>query len=387
MVDAIVALLASHGIAGLTHRLVAREAGVSLAATTYYFDSKFDMVAAASNRILDGYRSAFQRAARSGRHVSVHDYVVRLLINAVERDRTGSVCWTEIMLDAPRHAESLALAQEWFAGLPMIWEGIAGATGVPTPQAAARSAVDTVIGLMLMVLGLGLTEAQVAAVFLHGAAPQHAWAPSSAVAVPPAAKPGRKSAETRDRIIAAAIAILTRDGSAAVSYRTVAVQAGLAPAGPAYHFPTVEGLLAAAQAQLFENSKQRYRLAAAMDSGPHDLERLIDRTAVVFLREVTAFGDQNLANFTIWLEASRRPELRPMIWNSVTDQIRAWNHVLETMGVALRPLDALLPQCIFIGKLVRLLAVGAPLQELENVRRDFAADLTALVERRFWLSP
>ncbi|MFV3127051.1 TetR/AcrR family transcriptional regulator [Niveispirillum sp. KHB5.9] len=386
MVDAIVTLMAHHGIAGLTHRLVAQEAGVSLAATTYYFDSKFDMVAAASHQVLDGYTEAFRRAALSGRNGSVREYVVRLLVNAVGRDRTGAACWAEIMLDAPRHAESLALAREWFAGLVVIWQDIARSTHAPDPQATAGSAIDAMIGLLLAVLALGLTEEQVAAVMLKGAQPLDAWAPPALANDLPPLKPGRKSAETRDKIIAAAIAILTTDGSAAVTYRNVAQQAGLAPAGPAYHFPTVDSLLAAAQAHLFEDSKQRYRVAAAMDSGPRDLERLIDRTSVVFLREVTAFADQNLANFTVWLEAARRPELRPMVWNSIADQTRAWKHVLADMGVVVRPLDALLPQCMFIGKMIRLLATGSPMQALETARREFASDLTALAQGRFWLS-
>jgi AcrR family transcriptional regulator len=387
MIDAIVTLVADHGIAGLTHRMVAREAGVSLAATTYYFDSKFDMVAAASDRILHGYAEAFRRAAGTGRNGSLHDYVVRLLVNAAGRNRKGSTCWSEIVLDAPRHAESLTLAREWFAGLTLIWQDVARTTGSTDPHATARSAIDTIIGLLLMVLALGLSEAQVAAVLLHAAHPLEAWAPPPPATTPPSVGPGRKSAETRDRIIAAAIAILTRDGSAAISYRTVALEAGLAPAGPAYHFPTVDGLLAAAQAQLFEQSKQRYRLAAAMGGGPHDLERLIDRTAVVFLREVTAFSGQNLANFTVWLEAARRPELRPMVWNSITDQMRAWKNVLEAVGATVRPLDTLLPQCIFIGKMIRMLATGAPMDALEGARREFAVDLTALARQRFWLSP
>lgn len=387
MVDAIVTIMAGHGIAGLTHRLVAREAGVSLAATTYYFDGKFDMVAAASDQILQGYAETFRRAARSGHNGSVHHYVVRLLSNAVGRDRKGALCWNEIVLDAPRHPESLALAQAWFADLPAVWQEIARTTGSPDPQATARSAIDGMIGLLLMVLALGLTEAQVAAVLLSGASPLEIWAPPAPATVSPLTKPGRKSAETRGRIIAAAIAILTSEGSAAVSYRTVADQAGLAPAGPAYHFPTMDSLLAAAQAQLFEESKQRYRLAAAMETGPHDLERLIDRTAVVFLREVTAFADQNLANMSVWLEASRRPELRPMIWNSIADQIRSWKQVLERVGARVRPLDAMLPQCIFFGKMIRLLATGSPMQALETVRREFADDLTALAQQRYWLSP
>jgi len=41
--EAAIEVLATHGVAGMTHRLVAQRACVSLAATTYYYNTKFDI--------------------------------------------------------------------------------------------------------------------------------------------------------------------------------------------------------------------------------------------------------------------------------------------------------------------------------------------------------
>ncbi|MGW5381651.1 TetR/AcrR family transcriptional regulator [Nocardia sp. NPDC003963] len=47
ILDAARALIPAHGIAGLTHRLVAAEAGVPVGSTTYYFADLADLTAAA----------------------------------------------------------------------------------------------------------------------------------------------------------------------------------------------------------------------------------------------------------------------------------------------------------------------------------------------------
>ncbi|MCP2259208.1 transcriptional regulator, TetR family [Streptoalloteichus tenebrarius] len=51
------AVLREHGIAGLTHRAVAREAGVPLGSTTYYFASLDDLLKAALHRLVERYRA------------------------------------------------------------------------------------------------------------------------------------------------------------------------------------------------------------------------------------------------------------------------------------------------------------------------------------------
>ena len=58
-----IALIAERGVAPITHRLVAARAGALLAATTYYFETKQDLVAEASNELLRSYLADFAEVA------------------------------------------------------------------------------------------------------------------------------------------------------------------------------------------------------------------------------------------------------------------------------------------------------------------------------------
>ncbi len=51
ILDAVVALLGSHGISGVTMRAVAREAGVALGLVNYYYEDKSSLIRAALHRI------------------------------------------------------------------------------------------------------------------------------------------------------------------------------------------------------------------------------------------------------------------------------------------------------------------------------------------------
>jgi AcrR family transcriptional regulator len=180
--------------------------------------------------------------------------------------------------------------------------------------------------------------------------------------------------------------MLIADGAGAVSYRSVAARAGLTQAAPFYHFLTIGALLSTAQQRLFEQSKERYRLGAAADhGGAFNVERLIDRTAAVFLREATEFAGKNLASYAIWLEADRNADLRPMIWSAIADQHLAWQRILGRLMPTQRPLDALLAQAAFIGKMVRVLATGSTTEDLALIRGEFAYDLMAITRGQFWM--
>lgn len=389
--EAAIEALAIHGVAGLTHRLVARKAGVSLAATTYYFDSKFDIVAEASRRTLQGYTDAFHRAAARFKHeaerpIHLREFAARLVRNAASRDRIRALCWAEITLDAHRHEETLALTRQWFDELSGVWFEICEAAGFDHPAETARSAIDLVIGLLLVATSLGLTADQVDMVLLGGADPLVAWSlPQSALSrIEPQHRASRKAAATREKILLAAIDTLIEDGPDAVSYRAIANRAGIAPAGPFYHFPTIDGLLAAAQERLFEDSKQRYRTVAAEVGGALDTEALIDRTSTVLLREATEFAGNNLASYAIWLQAARNPELRPMVWSAIADQYVAWRRLIGVLTPDQRPIDALLLFSLFIGKHVRILSAGSPFDHLALIRSEFAQDISSLVGSKFW---
>jgi len=390
MACAAIEILASHGVAGLTHRLVAANARVSLAATTYYFSTKYEIVAEASDLTLRGYTESFRRAAERMRtdradSKTFRRFLRRLIGNAASRDRTQTLAWAEIILDAHRRPESLALARNWFAELDPLWEEIVRAARIKQPARVGHSAIDLVIGLLFMTIALGLNEQQVDAALIGEGDPLKSWGDSlhMRVAQVPVVRSSSKSAETRERILSAAVDLLISDGVSAVTYRNIASKAALTVAAPAYHFATVGALLAAAQERLFAESKKRYREDLPTHE-PLTLERLIDRTSTVFVREATQFAGKNLATYAIWLEAARNAELRPMVWSAINDQHLAWQRVLARVMPQQRPRDPLAAQATYIGKIIRVLATGSTMDQLAPVRTEFAYDMTALARGRHW---
>ncbi|HVY79356.1 MAG TPA: TetR family transcriptional regulator [Steroidobacteraceae bacterium] len=392
--EAAIAVIADHGIASVTHRRVAERAGVSLAATTYYYKTKADIIAVASAQLLAGYVDAFRRVAERHRAepgTSVRDLVSRLVINATGKYRTGTLAWCEIILDGARHQDTRTLARAWFARLFEIWSQIARVHELDAPEDVARSAIDMIIGLLLIVIPLGLKESQITAVLRDGADPHEAWKVRGAkasdrggVTEEPARK-ARKSEQTRERILAAALELLKTDGAGGVTFSAIAKQAGVSPTAPIYYYSSIESLLQAAQVRLFENSKERYRqVMAGVDVKSIDIDRVADLTATVFVREATEFGLVSLADFPVRLAAARHHSLRPTVWGVIDAQTQAWSRLLRPLTDRPRALDGLLMQALFVGKLVRLLAIGATTSDLVNVRKEFLYDLRALARGRHW---
>ena len=95
-------------------------------------------------------------------------------------------------------------------------------------------------------------------------------------------------------------------------------------------------------------------------------------------------GRVSLADYPIRLEAARHPSLRPTVWSVVVDQQRAWSRLLRPLTARDRPLDALLMQALFVGKLVRILAIGATTLDLSAMRGEFHQDLQAIAHGHHW---
>ncbi|WP_277349329.1 TetR family transcriptional regulator [Sphingobium sp. TB-6] len=390
IIEGAILVLADRGIAGMTHREIARTAGVSLASTTYHFASKFDILAAASQEMLDEDTLLLPRddaAGPSGKGGTgcPRSWLVEFLIKVGREQRVRSACWTEIMLDAPRHPESLALARRWFAAAAKVWSEWAFSSGGDDNELAVRSYGDITVGLLLFVLVLRPTEDDLRAVFDGGEDPLDRWGHGEKAS---AAKPARlsgKSAVTREAILTATLDELVSKGQTAIGLKAMASKAGLSPSGAFYHFPTTASLIEAAQHRLFENAKDRYRIVASLERGEESLERLIDRTTVIFFREATEYALESLAIYRVWLEASRQPSLQSAIWADIADQHSAWRRLLTPISSSLRPLDPLLSQALFTGKLIRLVASGSRTEDLAHVRREFAHDLTMISSGRFWV--
>lgn len=385
--DAVITVLAESGSSRLTHRLVAAAAGVPLAATTYHYATKREMIADASHRLLDGYAQSFQRAAERRRRgegaTDLAGFVTKLLTNAAGRHRRSALAWCEIILEAARSPEGHALAEEWFQKLFEAWSDLARAMYGELGDDAVISGIDTAIGLLFITLPLELSAEQLAAVFSGGGDPATLWAPSIPATQSAAPVPERrtqKARDTRARILQGAIDVLIGQGAGAVTYNAVAAECGLTTAAPAYHFGSIDGLLKAAEAELFARSKDRYRdmvTSAAVAGKPLDI--LADLTAAVFVREVTQHGRAAIAIYSIGLESARRLDLRPAVWSVIADQAGAWKRRLELLSPGVGAFDAMRMQAVFIGKQVRVLSTGSSLAQLALARSAFRNEIASTV--------
>lgn len=384
--DAVIALLAESGSSRITHRQVAKTAGVSLAATTYHYSTKRDMIADASRRLLDGFLESFRRAGARQRRAGAHapdlaGFVIKLLTNASGRYRQPALAWCEIILEAARRPEGHAIADEWFGKLIEAWSELAQAMRWTLSDEAVVSGIDTAIGLLFITLPLELKSAQFSAVFAAGADPVAQWGPRERVpeAQPPVpARRTPKARDTRERILEGAIALLVGEGAGAVTYKAVARECGLTIAAPAYHFGSIEGLLRAAEAELFARSKHRYRdMAGSAATTGRTVDGLADLTAAVFVREATQHGRAAIAIYSIGIESARRLDLRPAVWSVIADQAKAWRRQLDQLYPDVAAFDPMRMQAVFIGKQIRALSTGCPIAQLSAARSAFRDEIAA----------
>lgn len=377
--EAVVTILAQEGLAKLTHRRVARLAGVSLAATTYYHPGKFEMIADATQRLLDDYVRAFIRAltkleAGIPAVSNLPELLVKLSTNAAGVHGLKTLAWCEIILDCARTDEGHALARRWLEKMDSAWTDLVRAFGVEAPEKIVGPAIDTAMGLLFVCLPLNLQPDQIMDVFSRGMTPAKAWAIASAcpVKAEPVERSTARSRETRENILAATVELLIEGQPDGITFRSVAQRAGLTTAAPAYHFAAIEDLLAEAQAQLFVRSRDRYRegLSSRHDNGK-GLDPLADLASAMFVREVTEFRALHLATYGIWVDAARNEEFRSRVSKVIMAMIDDWARQLNAIGAPERPDYPVLALAHFIGKTIRALSTGAETIELARARSEF----------------
>ncbi|MFC6970424.1 TetR/AcrR family transcriptional regulator [Paraburkholderia dipogonis] len=396
--QATIHLLGEIGEAGLTHRDVAKCAQVSLAATTYHHASKFDLLAHASAVLLENYATRFRafasrQAARTSDRPTFEQFLVRLLRNAAGRDRLRTIAWCEIMLIAARNADTRALAKVWYARLRGIWTDIASLLGASTEPLRVQAAIDQTIGLLFIITSLGLTPDEAATCFATGldkviAEPGSDTPDTPAPALEHAPTKRSKGRETRQQLLDAAIRLMAARGAGAVSGHSVAVEAGVAPALPSYYFKPVGTLIDAAREQLYEAARARYRESVnGIDLATATVDQIVDLTTAVLVREVTQFSDLNLATLAIEVETARRPALRPVVGRWFGDRSRAWHRLLLGFDTAAPAPHGLLMCSLFTGMQVRLLATGAELAALSDLRLEFLGALDEMGYQKLFAPP
>lgn len=153
ILEASFGLVARHGAGSVTHRAVADEAGVPLAATTYYFASKDELLREtleyAARRELEGYEHdpswlAAQRATTPA------ELAETLAVGALAYlDHPDTLAHYEVFLAAGRESSLAETADAWTAANVEMLEPVLARLGSPLPAIDARIVTAMIDGLVL----------------------------------------------------------------------------------------------------------------------------------------------------------------------------------------------------------------------------------------------
>jgi len=153
-------LIGARGADAVTHRAVAKEAGVPLAATTYYFASKEQLL---EQTLLLAAREETERLGRlvgelAPLSLTARDWATAVAghISAdVRQDPAKHVALFELGLEATRTAALRQEVAEWQAAHLRLAELGCHAVGSSEPELDARIVVAALTGLMLEQLASG----------------------------------------------------------------------------------------------------------------------------------------------------------------------------------------------------------------------------------------
>jgi DNA-binding transcriptional regulator YbjK len=116
IIEAALRLMGRTGRGGLTHRAVAKEAGVPLGATTYYFDSREDLLAQTlehvSNAQLESFKSEREALAKIKTPGALAKFVTERLV-AAATDRDALIAEYELWVEAGRDPALRKAAWKW----------------------------------------------------------------------------------------------------------------------------------------------------------------------------------------------------------------------------------------------------------------------------------
>ncbi len=175
---------------------------------------------------------------------------------------------------------------------------------------------------------------------------------------------GRRARGRRRRaeIIEATLAVVQRDGTAGVTHRTVAREAGIPTSLSTYYFATLDDLLVAALTSVADVYTARIRRIA---DGPGDRLRGL---AELIVESAGPGRARALAERELSTLAARRPALRPVA--------RRWREDVAALGASLtddpRAIDALVAASD--GLCTAILIDNAP-ADVDHVHRGLAQAL------------
>jgi TetR/AcrR family transcriptional regulator, regulator of biofilm formation and stress response len=156
ILEAALRVIGRSGREAVTHRAVAEEAGVPLGSTTYYFDSRDDLLAEALEHVAAEAVRRYARLAGELRSVSspeeLADGLLSELIAAAE-NRTAYIAEYELWLEAGRRPELREAAQSWCDAEQLAVAGALESLGSREPAIDASLVVAAIDGLGERLLG------------------------------------------------------------------------------------------------------------------------------------------------------------------------------------------------------------------------------------------
>jgi DNA-binding transcriptional regulator YbjK len=160
--DAIVAatlvIVEEEGLEGVTHRRVADAAGVPLAATTYYFSSKDDLMQAAMGLLIEREAAVFRQIADAvitGGSMTIDDGVEALIdyhSYLLRERRLAQFAEFELYLRVSRTTPGTAELRGWPQAFREVAEAARAARGAKHPGRDGHALVALIHGLILHAL-------------------------------------------------------------------------------------------------------------------------------------------------------------------------------------------------------------------------------------------
>jgi TetR/AcrR family transcriptional regulator, regulator of biofilm formation and stress response len=157
IVAATVRIVAADGVAAVTHRRVAAEAGVSLSSTTWHFATKADILIAAlrwtASREVARIAAIVDRLGDAGFDAGawaaeLADWVVA----EVTTDRDATVALYRLQIELIGRPEAVEVHREWGRSLLALGEGVLESSTTETPVLDTRLVVSALDGMRLTVL-------------------------------------------------------------------------------------------------------------------------------------------------------------------------------------------------------------------------------------------
>lgn len=152
------------GIAAVDHRAVAAEAGVPLGSTTYYFESKADMVAQALHHVADReaerLRTETVQGALADTKGTPAERLADLMIDVWAGDRTVLLAQYELYLESGRREDLREAVGRWDRAYAELLQYALTQLGAPDVERRARLLCAGLDGLLLEHLATGSAPAE-----------------------------------------------------------------------------------------------------------------------------------------------------------------------------------------------------------------------------------